>query len=64
VRLDGKVALLTGGGSGIGREVVLTFVREGAHVAALDLYNNAEVDLGVGRGDGLTGYLVGCRSCQ
>jgi len=34
--LDGQVALVTGGGSGIGRAVVVRFVEEGARVAVLD----------------------------
>jgi len=34
--LDGQVALVTGGGSGIGRAVVARFVEEGAQVAVLD----------------------------
>ncbi|HTQ32560.1 MAG TPA: 3-(cis-5,6-dihydroxycyclohexa-1,3-dien-1-yl)propanoate dehydrogenase [Stellaceae bacterium] len=34
--LDGQVALVTGGGSGIGRAVVARFVEEGARVAVMD----------------------------
>jgi NAD(P)-dependent dehydrogenase (short-subunit alcohol dehydrogenase family) len=36
-RLDGKVALITGAGSGMGREICRVFVAEGATIAALDL---------------------------
>ena len=34
--LDGQVALVTGGGSGIGRSVVKRFIEEGARVAVMD----------------------------
>lgn len=37
MRLDGKVALVTGGASGVGRETVLRLAREGARVVLTDL---------------------------
>lgn len=40
-RLDGKTALVTGGGSGIGREISLLFGKQGATVAIGDINVNA-----------------------
>jgi len=40
-RLEGKVALITGAGSGMGRLAAQVFVREGARVVAADLKTDA-----------------------
>ncbi len=43
-RLEGKVALITGAGSGIGREASVLFASEGASVLAVDVNENAVAD--------------------
>lgn len=43
-KLEGKVALITGGDSGIGRAVAVLFAREGADVAVLYLNENSDAE--------------------
>jgi len=44
MRLQGKVALITGAASGMGRLAALTFAREGARVVAVDIDREAGED--------------------
>jgi len=40
-RLENKIAVVTGAGSGIGRGIALLFAKEGAHVAVVDISADA-----------------------
>jgi 3-oxoacyl-[acyl-carrier protein] reductase len=51
-RLDGKTAIITGAGSGMGRTSALTFLREGANVVGLDLVPDGLDSLVAEAGDG------------
>lgn len=42
-RLDNKVAIVTGSGSGIGKEIALTYAREGANIVVAD-FNEAGIE--------------------
>jgi NAD(P)-dependent dehydrogenase (short-subunit alcohol dehydrogenase family) len=54
MRLAGKVALITGAGSGMGRVAALTFAREGARVVAADLDEQSGQETeALARNDGL-----------
>jgi 3-oxoacyl-[acyl-carrier protein] reductase len=51
MRLDGKTALVTGAGSGIGKCIAETYAREGAWVAVVDLNLDAAKDAARGIGN-------------
>jgi D-threitol dehydrogenase (NAD+) len=54
--LDGKVALVTGGASGIGAAIVDTFVAKGARVAVVDLDGDAAAKKAAEHGGLASGY--------
>jgi 3-oxoacyl-[acyl-carrier protein] reductase len=58
MRLEGKTALVTGAGSGIGKCIAETYAREGARVAVVDL--NADAAKEAARGIGNTAIALRC----
>jgi len=51
MRLDGKVALITGGGSGMGKVASVLFAAEGAKVVLTDVNDEAGEATVAGIGD-------------
>jgi NAD(P)-dependent dehydrogenase (short-subunit alcohol dehydrogenase family) len=68
--LDGKAALVTGGGGGIGRAAALAFAREGARVAVADYAADqaaetvAQINAAGGQAITLTGDVTSSRTVQ
>ena len=58
MRLDGKTALITGAGSGIGKTIAETYAREGARVALADL--NLDAAKAAARAIGNNAIAVHC----
>src|ERR1700674_6143368 len=50
-RLDGKVAFITGGASGLGRAMAIAFVAEGARVTIADIDDARGRDVAASLGD-------------
>ena len=70
MRLENKVALITGAGNGIGRETALLFAAEGAAVAAVDMNETAvqavaaEINASGGRAIAIVADVSEAASCE
>lgn len=60
MRLQGKVAIITGAGSGMGRAMALRFSQEGATIVAAD-WNQATLDTVVGEINAIGGEVTGIK---
>ena len=60
MRLQGRVALITGAGSGIGRATALRFAAEGARIVAVDISDSNEVTVAEVKAGG--GEAIGVRA--
>jgi 3-oxoacyl-[acyl-carrier protein] reductase len=58
MRLQGRIAIVTGAGSGMGEAIAETYAREGAHVAVLDV--NGDAARTVARKIGNTAIAIAC----
>ncbi len=58
MRLSGKVAVVTGAGSGIGKATALLFAKEGATVVAGDI-NSANLDAVIAEASALGDTMTG-----
>ena len=58
MRLQDKVAVVTGASGGIGREIVKVFVAEGARVLAVDLDGESVAAVAAGHGDAVAGHAA------
>jgi NAD(P)-dependent dehydrogenase (short-subunit alcohol dehydrogenase family) len=58
MKLDGRGALITGGGSGIGAEIARVFVKEGAQVALVDRDEDAVTAVADELGDAALSYPI------
>ncbi len=58
MRLDGRAALVTGAGSGIGKSIAETYAREGARIAVVDI--NADAAKSVARAIGNRAIALRC----
>ena len=58
MKIKDKTVLVTGAGSGMGREIVLELVRRGARVVALDIHEDSVAETMALAGDGVTAIIL------